>query len=66
MHLIVEMSRFRHFSGVAGQFGTGEALELAFVAGLDALADSFGVFDLAFVSEFFVVDARDFDGDVKE
>src|SRR2546421_3319679 len=52
-----------HF-GVAGQFGTGETLELAFAGGQDAGTDGGGVFDLAFVGEFFVVDAGDFDVDV--
>ena len=46
-----------HF-GVAGQFGTGETLELAFAGGQDAGTDGGGVFDLAFVGEFFVVEAR--------
>ena len=52
-----------HF-GVAGQFGAGEALELAFAGCLDASTDGGGVLDLAFVGEFFVVDAGDFDVDV--
>ena len=52
-----------HF-GVAGQFGAGEALELAFAGGLDAATDGGGVLDLAFVGEFFVIDAGDFDVDV--
>ena len=52
-----------HF-GVAGQFGAGEAPELAFAGCLDAGTDGGGVLDLAFVGEFFVVDAGDFDVDV--
>ncbi len=62
---IAEVADFggAHF-GVAGQFGAGETLELAFAGGLDAGTDGGGVFDLAPVGEFFVVDAGDFDMNV--
>src|SRR6266699_5438362 len=52
-----------HF-GVAGKLGAGETSELAFAGGLDASTDGGGVFDLALVGEFLVVDAGDFDVDV--
>ncbi len=62
---VTEVADFRgaHF-GIAGQFGAGETLELAFASCLHALANGSRVFDLAFVGEFFVIDAGDFDVDV--
>ena len=38
--------------GIAGQFGTGEMLELAFTGGLAASADGGGGFDLVIGSNF--------------
>ena len=52
-----------HF-GVTGQFGAGEALELALASGLNAGTDGGGVLNLALVGEFLVIDTGDFDVDV--